>query len=626
MNLLEVIKGRPGTVVIVDDQLAKPNVARLDSSDLTRFHELVSTDAAAHGRICELLTLDSNTRASEVVSRAEASAEQLWALYNGDKDKYPELTLLFETVILHHQAATLKLNLLREFLRKEYHVEPAVFASLPDAASALSNCVIAFIDFFLTAGMTADSAIATHRAYREQYRRGFSDGNTNWPKIVFLLSSQLPGPVRLQEFREAVGIRSAFFSPIRKGDISNESLRSKLDTWSVNYSAAAQLDRYLSKMGGAVQEAATSLIDDLDRLELHDLTMLATLKLAAERESLQGYLTWLLSESIAARIRASPSLQTQLIPKQNALALLDGSLLPSSVLFELFSAIAVAPTQSDEAKPAFGDIYRRSEQVENPTGELLLVITPACDLIRCAMDDSVLCVRGNLAKADSSLEGLLLKKSLFGKGSHVISYKTSEETRYAHIEWRLKKGLISVPVRSLMGDFKKIARLSELFAQEVKELAVADLSRVGTPVDPMFAVAGHVIVRVNLSPGKDVEPVVVEHDLADKHFISAVITRGRLEESGETSTEAEDHEFLVFTQQFVDWIKQEFLPEVKEKCRQPSGKLRQLEEFFAQWSTWHVMLNEKGNKSECGGTLSFKYGKNEASCGSNRMEVIVSGQ
>jgi hypothetical protein len=628
MNLLEALKARPGAVVIVDDQLGPPDVAHLNDSDLTRFHELVSSNSAARQRLCDLLAIDPDTSASDVVSRAEARAEQLWGLYSADRAQHPELALLFESVYLRQQAATLKLNLLREFLRREYQVEAEVYASLPAAAGALSNCIVAFIDFFLTAGMSADSAIATHRAFGEEYRRRFSDGTTHWPKIVFLVSSQLPGPVRLQEFREAVGIRSAFFSPIRKGDITDDSLRSRLNAWSLNYLGAAQLDRYLSKMGEGVQASATSLIQDLDRLELQDLTMLATLKLAAERESLQGYLTWLLSESIAARIRSSPSLQTQLIPKQNDLALLDGKLLPSSVLFELFSAIAVAPIQGDDAKPAFGDIYAVIQQAENRTDELLLAITPACDLIRCAMDDSVLCVRGSLAKADRSLEGLLQKKSLFGKGSHVISYKTAEGTRYAHIEWRLKKGLISVPVRALMCElnFKKIARLSELFAQEVKELALADLSRVGTPVDPMFVVAGNVVVRLNLNVGRGVEPVTVEHDLADKPFISAVITRGRLEESGETTAEPEDREFLVVTQQFVDWIRQEFLPEVKEKCPAPNGKLQQLEVFFAQWSTWNIMLNENRSKSECGGTLLFKYGKIEGACTSNRMEIIVSGQ
>jgi hypothetical protein len=625
MNLIEVIKSRPGAVVIVDDQFATPDVDHLDSADLTRFHEFIRADITVRERVRNLLAIADAITDSELVRRAEAGAQQLWTRYSADKTQYPELAILFQSIDLRQQTATLRLDIVRDLLRREYQVEAQVFASLAEARTALSNCVIAFVDFFLTPGMIADNAIASHRTFREQYRLRFSEGTTRWPKIVFLVSSQLPNTTRLREFREAVGIRSAFFAPLRKSDINEEMLRNLLLAWSVNYPAAAQLDQYLSKMSEGVSESATSLIQDLDRIELQDLTLLATLKLAAERESLQGYLTWLLSESIAAKLRAAPSLQSQLIPKQNALTLLDGNLFPSSVLFELFSAIAVAPFEGDESIPAFGDVYRQSDQLNNPTGEVLLAITPACDLIRCAMDDLVLCVRGNLAHANSSLEGLLLKRSLFGKGSHVISFKSSEGTKYAHIAWRLNRGLISVPVNSLMNDFKKIARLSELFAQEVKELAVADLSRVGTPVDPMFAVAGHVTVRVKLSLGKELGTAFVEYDLSDMHFISAVITRGRLEEPGVTA-QTEDRWFLVFTQQWVDWVKQVFLPEVRGQCPSPNAKLKQLEDFFAQWSTWHLELNENGSRFECGGTLLFKYGKNDSSCPSNRMEVIVSGQ
>ena len=624
MDLLQVLKSRDGTIVVVDDHFAEPDVTHLDASDLTRFHRYLSDNSDALSRVARLIGLEGSPIPSEVVAKAEADAPHLWLCYRANESAYAELASLFATIKLQHEGETQKLRLLVEFCQNELQVNPATFSSLADAATTLNDCVIAFVDFYLKAGVSGQAAIAEHTNFRNQYRQRYSHNEARWPKIVFLVSSKLPGRDQLQEFRAATGLRSAFFLPLRKGDLTVEVLRSHLAQWFAHYAATAQLDNYLTEMSLAVQDCSKSLIADIERLELHDLTMLDTLKLSAERESLQGYLTWVLSESLASKVRSSPSLQKSLLPKEEALTLLDGKLMPGSVLFELFSDIAVSPISNDDSRPAFGDIYASQNQAGDATqNEWLLAITPACDLIRCSPEDSVLCVRGALTKADPNMEVLLTKKSLFGKGSHVIRYRTEGQSEYAHIKWMLKRGLVTLPAKLLMSteEYKKVARLSELFAQEVKELVLGEVSRVGIPIDTVFSVAGTVAVRINFIVGKDEDPIVMERDLSDKDFISAVITKGRLD-----GTEDDSQEFLVFTQQFSEWLKTEFFPAVRENFRKYPAKLEAVEKFFGEWTAWHVLLNNQRMKTECGGSLSFKYGSSETPCANNRMEIIVSGQ
>lgn len=620
MDLLQTLKTRDGSIVVVDDDLAPPDLRHLPPDDLTRFFEYLENDQGARARVAQLLDMDAASAPGNLVSKAEQQASQLWALYIQDETAYADLAHLFTTVKLQHAGDTQKLNLLLDFCRKELGVTPRTFVSLQEAAESLGDCVIAFVDFYLTSGIAVADAIAQHKAHKDSYRKGYKHQDEEWPKIVFLVSSKVPAREELQQFRLETGLRSAFFIPMRKGDLTEGHLQLKMKSWATRYAATAELSRYLTVMSEAVKRSADAVDRDLDRLELQDLAMLDAIKLSAERESLQAYLTWLLSETLASKVRSSEGLQKSLLPKSEALWPLDGKLMPHSVLFELFSDIAISPTSATEGTPAFGDVYAAKLPSGETSRNLLLVISPACDLIRCDPNDPVLCVEGEVTKADASMASLLQKKTLFGKGSHVIRYRSTNGSEFAHITWKVKKGLKTLPVNALASQYKKTARLSELFAQEVKELALADASRIGVPVDPMFAVAGKVEVRVNFTLANGEEPVRLAMDLSDKDFISAVITKGRVD-----SNKSEPQEILVFTDQFSTWLLQEFFPAVRAKTTRQIAKLMPIEDFFLQWQTWHVVLSSP-SKYECNGALLFRHGSGDGSadCPSNKMEIIVS--
>lgn len=602
MDLTKVLASDADSrVVIIDDHFAPPDLSRLDADALTRLYRQINRHAFQRRDLASLLGLDVKTQAGVLMGLVEANAQRLWDAYQDDTHTHGYLATLFSDMELDRGADRQALDTISTFCKNELQLNPLTFGSLASASEALKTCTIAFVDFRFKAGIAVDKAISGHQNYRESYQAKYEFDSQKLPKIVYLISSSLPRPENLQAFRVATGLRAAFFKPIRKSDLTPDLLSAEIRRWKVRYPAAFKLDMYLTEMSDAVSASAKALGGQLDGLELHDLAMLNMFKLAVERESLQDYLTWLLSEALASKLRSTPRLQLPLLPNEGGLAPLDGKMKLGTVLFELFSQIAISPLPAAKSPPAFGDVYVRAKDYKKSTSrEVMLAITPACDMLRCDPEDEVLCVRGEEAEAKPNMEDLLKQHVLFGKGSHVVQYKNSDQKKYAYIRWGIKKlRTISAKDLSNTRKYTKVARLSELFAQEVKELALSDASRIGVPVYPAFLVSTHAAVKMKFS-----QTITLQKDLSAQSFECAIVTKGRTDP--DKSTEVH---FLAFTEQFADWIRDEFLPEAKAKF--PDGKLpakfSNIDTFLQQWSDCNVELKNGTSKSECGGALKFKF-------------------
>ena len=607
MNILEALKSRAGTVVLVDNEFAPRKVQDINAEDRTAFYQHLETSPEAKLRVAELLRVDSAMPSSDMLMAADEQATTLWEQFLANPTTNADLEILFRTEFANYRGDRLKLDIIIAFCRESLGVEPAIFHDLAAARDTLSACMVAFVDLYLQSGTdNLQGAIAEHSQHVGAYRSPFTHGEGVWPKIVFLVSSKLPEPEHLQAFRDVTGIRSAFFAGIRKGDVSMESLQATLQPWGSKYGPAAKLNNYLNALGGSLKDAGQAVAREVDRLELHDLSTLEVLRLSAENESLQGYLTWILSESLASKFRAGKQLQSDLLPAPAEVPPVDGQLLPQSVLFELFSEIAVSPAGGATSSAEFGDIY---EALPAPPGEarrLLLAISPACDLVRCPPDYDVLCVRGVIANADSNLASLLTKVALYGKGNLVVRFQGPDGSRYAHITWSVSKGLVTRTASDLgkPDKFRKIGRLSEIFAQEIKTLALSDAARVGTPVEPTFAVAARVQLRARFMPPRTQEnpkPEAVElgADLKDEPHFCALLTKGRV-----SREESKTQEVLVLTSQFNSWLQRVFIPQLRGG-RGPLTKLQTIEESITGRSLWTVPLKNRAS-TELDGSLHYR--------------------
>lgn len=607
MELSNAIKGVSGSLVVVDDALGKPNFEFISDEALTSQFNRIDEDQSVFDELAQLLEVDGSSMSAEaLMAVVEQKLELLWGFYiSGDHQE--ALNALFFDFKSSYFEKRRRVDALIDTLNKLFGVAPSVFSDLDSARDALRVCAIAFVDYYVDETIvSADEATQRHVQVKDYLCSGFEYNGARWPKLVFLMSSKLPGIEGLADFRARTGIKSAFFYALDKRDLEHDFVSRKLGRCIEEYFSAVQLNNYLETVHHVVDKAAAQIGSEIERLELHDLTALKSLRLDAESESVQSYLTWLVSEALAAKIRSAIELQASLIPKDSKYVPIDGKLLPRSVLFELYSDIAVASfSQSNDAPIVLGDVLELLES--HVSNELLLVIAPACDLARCSLNYEVLCVKGILHDTSNSLSELLGKAYAFGKGKVVLKRIVQSEPVYSRISLDPKK-ICTVRYADLQDSkkYSRLARLSEMFAQEIKELALSQVSRVGTPIDPSFSVALHAFVRLKLNLSRD-NIVEFQADLADEDFVSAVLAMGReASEDPESSESSSLEKTVLFSAQFQEWMLDRLIP-YREGVSEGVGKLDNLINLFGDKGNLRVSLGGSGLASLANGSVKIRY-------------------
>lgn len=604
MDLHAAVTTSHGAIVIVDDHFAPPNFDNISPDARTAQYNFLNDNPERCKELAALLGVaeDRKSEAAFVTDTACQKVGEFWEEFkNGAHAEL--LGLLLSDLRDENQRNRQYIDELTRIVKAEFAVDPLTFVTLQDARESLKTCAIAFLDYLIDENIVEpEGAIAHHKTVKEELSSSFKYDNKDWPKAVFLISSKLPDPNGLEHFRNQMGIKAAFFSPVDKKDINEELLKPKLQRLINQYPSSAQLNTYLEVLAGAIAGAAESVTNEIKRLELHDLTAVHWLRLDVDAESIQSYLSWLVSEALAVKFRVASSQSNITLPDHDRFPLFDGKLLPRSVLFELFAEIAGGPVSEDFlALPlGLGDVLKDVQDGATPTS-LLLAISPACDLARCSPEYQVLCVRGFAEEFKGDLSEVLSSSyKFYGKGRFVLKHIEDGQPGYSYITWSPKQ-ICTIPVSVLKSTdkYKRIARLSELFTQEIKDLALSHASRVGTPVDPSFCVGLRAVIRMQIKLGQGVEPIRLNEDLSEVEYIPAVLASGRIDEDTEGKT-------VMFSQQFCDWV----LFEINRLLGLHVGndKLTQLRDYFLVESNLRVPINEKnGNATPIQNVLTIKY-------------------
>lgn len=583
-------------VVIVDDYYATPTFELVDAAALSELYSELDGKIARQRELAKTLGLAKRPKTlQELMTLIEANYPNVWNLYRGGLKRHEYLRALFEKVEDSKRADKPSLDEIGAFFRKK-NIETENFESLEAAGNALSECVIAFIDFRLKPGLSTKAALAQHREYAEKYRGEFKFNGAAHPKIVYLISSALPNTSDLQAFRAETGIKTAFFRSFPKSDVTSEMLETELSRWTLRYTPAAKLHTYLKTVSAAIESAAQEVSGIVDGLELHDLALLNVFKLTAESQSLQSYLNWLLAESFGSKLRGSPSLQPVLLPEEVPFAPMDGKIKLGATLFDLFSMIAVSDEAMQSGGTEFGDVFVRvTERTNTRPRDVLLAISPACDLARCEPEYEVLCVRGreSVAKRDSNVL-LENEKGLFGDGRYLVGYNHESKRRYALLDWA-SSVLTTIKARDLSDatKYQRIARLSELFAHEVKTRVLSNASRVGIQTYPTLTLSTQAHVSMKFGA------VTMEIDASDQQFQCVVVVKGRTDQK-----KAGDARYAVFTEQFVEWVRKTFLKSAESRFTGAvPTKFTNVKTYFGQPTNIHLDLKTGTEGSECGGVL-----------------------
>lgn len=559
------------TAVVVDDALGPPGEGSVHSDDKNTWIDFVSADLDAQTLLLSTFAVtgidDLDDLLGELTSHPDHIAA-LWAHYNNKTLVAAGLERLFNTFALDWIGKAEKplavCNALANFVGAQ---QVKRFWRMEDAITAMAEADVAFIDFFLNDNEDVPAALQRIRNHKADLEK---------VKILFIMSSRAAVETQ-HKVRQIIGLRTAFFEVMTKTDVETEWIIEKVKSKSSSYLGNKSLENVAGLLVSAAHEAANEFNTQCDSLEIHDLRLFDLARLVNEGESIAAYLTWLASESIAAKIRRISSAKIKNTAIDAGTIGFTGQIKQGKVLFDLFSEVVFGPGHPPEEPVHFGEVLitkprrrrllrvpsvnaelemahsnlpaykslsraafspksmlvrRRSERLMTESAsagtlvcpqphepsKYLLVLTPACDLARCAPSKMVLCVEGTAQ--DMSDVKLQAREKLYGKHSQGLRHllKVDGPTSPVLITWHKDKSLM-LPVRELLGgNFRRLAQMNELYAQEVKEEVLRELGRVGTQIDPPPAFALHATLKWKIGSTSH------EAETGTDSFFSAVLS------------------------------------------------------------------------------------------------------
>jgi len=568
---------------------------------------------------------------------------------------------IFSHILASSKVDVRPLRAMIEYLEKDVGLKLLKHPSIASAVDDIKVSKLIFLDFYLYQ-TNPEQIIADIATYGTLFSNPISDGTEEHGRFVFLISTSLPSQEILETFRKTTKLKSAFFKPVPKTSLTKDWLERELSIKVGRYDDMRKLSTYLDTFSRQIGNVADTLRAEMESIELHDLEILKSMRLEEESEHLGEYLSWLLSEALAAKIRGSaPLLDAALGVDKIKGVPFQGMLVPKQILFDLYSEIAFSiatPTRFGD-KTQFADVFspilsgaataagellpedskaplksvavldtapagsvvtpasllspgeqtispnlgqqgiNATEPIDNSSTtlvgveeklkrgdsvqvsdtsagdgrdrksdttvnsqELLLVISPACDLQRCPIDYEILCVKGKITKNAATLADLLSQQSFFGKVQeefkHLLRRAAGESVSYALVEWYPKQiTTIKKAVLQNRSQYSRLAKLNELFGQEIKEEALRQLGRVGVPVDPSFSSALGATLRIKLEKRK----CLIE-ELPDTDFVSGIFVSANEQNDAKITL---SEEFISFLENTVEKVQQPPTPALSDK-------------------------------------------------------------
>ncbi|MDY1338850.1 hypothetical protein SOJ48_18245 [Pseudomonas aeruginosa] len=523
---------------IIDDSLGAPAAGTVESEDKNSWLDFLLEQEEAQKKLLELFAelecADLGELFTEITSKHE-HLSLLWEMSGKvDLSDVLGLELLFKAERLNRIGKSEKAELVTSVLRRIVDDPNCVqqFADIQSAAEFLSGADIAFVDFFMSDNESEAQAVARIKSSASILSRA---------KLVFFMSSRASIEMQ-QQVREILGIRTAFFEVMTKSQINEGFVEARIQHKAKAFDGNWALQNVIAGLMTAAQEAALEFEHQSKTLEIHDLQFLELFRLNAENQTLPEYLTWLFSEALAAKTRrlGLPKVASSTIRSDEAT--FTGDILQKKVLYDFFSEIVFSPACSNDGA-RFGDILKSED------GRYLLVLTPACDLIRCEAHKNILCVEAKVQ--DYSDPRNQSKEKLFGKHDaglrHLLKVGAGESERSLLLTWQ-KDSIHTFKYSELCGKaFERVGLMNEIFAHEVKEEVLRNLGRVGTSINPAPPFALNAVIRWRLNG----ETYVKETPAGD--FISAVLTYSEQMKG----TERKLSPTVVLSDKFKDWVNRQ---------------------------------------------------------------------
>jgi CheY-like chemotaxis protein len=344
------------------------------------------------------------------------------------------------------------------------------------------------IDLFLGKAQNDQSITETKTRLRAALKHRAAN-----PPLVLLMSRSSRIDEKRDEFRDEVGLLESAFRIVRKSELdAGDKFETQLQRLAENAPDSRKLARFFDALDHGLGKAAVRTLETLRRLRLSDIGQIQQLLLAAEGEAVGSYLVDIFDRILLHEIEA------------------DGGIIDAAISLNGFQAAKHPPpyaagspelqdlvqrtlTQhpnrirlpgSEGARVTFGDVLkisagqnretvRRELLVDIADDEVLLVMTPACDLQRDGAPRVLLLV--------GKVKPLKVKDWIYANDARTSSIKINDQEQW--IKWNVKH-VDTVSPKQLetaldAGQLTIVARLREAHALELQQKLLSGLGRVG---------------------------------------------------------------------------------------------------------------------------------------------------
>lgn len=382
----------------------------------------------------------------------------------------------------------------REYLQRLQDRLTAVGLSVRTTGRAVPadarECKIVFADLFLGA---SQSDFDVGKSI--EWLRQFMAGRESAPPAVVLMSRSPRLQDKKERFRDDAKMVGALFRVYRKQDLlEGSTVETVVERLATHYADAVRVAAFLAAWESGLKGAATEFMRVVRRLDLADYTKIREVLLEVEGQPLGSYMLDVFDRVLQHEIEGHPPT----ITAAQELNAIDPSKYPTPYIAgstDLQELVARSLWQHPERlrvtantagmPVSFGDVLvRRSRLDPAAAGEpppdqpdALIVLTPACDLVRKEGKRRVLLVGGTLEPLDSKT----WRYKTPGVATPIVQFPGQFRMS---IGWQLddQRMLTGDELGALIaptGSYLIALRLRESNALELQQRMLADMGRVG---------------------------------------------------------------------------------------------------------------------------------------------------
>jgi hypothetical protein len=523
-------------VIVIDDAYAPADVTDLDGDAVARFTNALQDEPRRVVLIKKEFnraSLDPSVpRDIEELTQDQATVRRLWAL----RGRKPWLWLGESLFLQYLDDVTQKQSdldgLEQLFGRFKWKVDklPRFDKTTLDIAA----CQVIFLDFFLKDEKDTENALQRAVEIGHLIVMARQQGKLNNYPLIVLMSSRPGAGANQKEFKERTGLRADFFCFIEKAEI-NTKINDKFASLMFQYEGKQALAHLLDEYWLAAIRSAQALRSNLAMVEPSELALLHEAELAVEGAVLPDYLSWLVSESLAAGLLEDAKVRKlgTALPKVIGHSAFPGSVPPSSRIADMFVRSIMRLDVNDDIAETktiaveLGDLFAKFGAAGEPD-EFFLVVDQSCDLARpdSSNKTNVLCLQCKPQRLSDVALAFYRHPTYLPDSAmaDLVHMPVNGESRYYLAKWDMVN-----PITLKLADLdqrkrglKRLARLKPVAALARQEGLTQRVGRIGEPVAPPHVTAYR--AKLVLHGKNDFKR---EFDATKEAWASVVIVQGR---------------------------------------------------------------------------------------------------